>query len=326
MAFIGVDLHTNSFTICRLEADGSEAFETFQLAASDLERFCLSVDADDELAVEATGNTAWFCGEIRPCVGRIVVVNPRQFQVIRKSVKKTDRNDARALAVFLSKDMLPETRLKRAGETELASLAQTRDMLVKSRTKLFNKIHGLFNRHGIKLKKEGFSDKRLRSLEIERFGDVEQVDEVVEEELVGVRVDQLSPRCGLLVQVDQLVQVVHVVDHPELVAGFVHELEGRPFHLGDDLRREELPVLQVLVFEFLLVLLGDALGQLHDPALDGQHLVLQVDLLELLGVVALHLDVEEGLLLHLARHLHVGPLNNLMNALHQELGPLLLLL
>src|SRR6056297_9850 len=176
MAFIGVDLHTNSFTICRLEVDGSEAFETFQLAASDLERFCLSVDAVDEVAVEATGNTAWFCDEIRPCVGRIVVVNPRQFQVIRKSVKKTDRNDARALAVFLSKDMLPETRLKRAGETELASLAQTRDMLVKSRTKVLNKIHGVFNRHGIKLKKAGFSDKRLRGLEIERFSDVEQME------------------------------------------------------------------------------------------------------------------------------------------------------
>ena len=97
-------------------------FETFQLAAADLERFCLSVDADDEVAVEATGNTAWFCDEIRPCVGRIVVVNPRQFQVIRRSVKKTDKNDARALATFLSKDMLPETRLKRArrGGTGLA--------------------------------------------------------------------------------------------------------------------------------------------------------------------------------------------------------------
>ncbi len=32
MAFIGVDLHTNSFTICRLEVDGSEHFETFQLS------------------------------------------------------------------------------------------------------------------------------------------------------------------------------------------------------------------------------------------------------------------------------------------------------
>jgi len=176
MAFIGVDLHTNSFTVCRLEADGAETFETYQLAPADLERFCLGVDADDEVAVEATGNTAWFCGEIRSCVGRIVVVNPRQFQVIRKSVKKTDKNDARALAVFLSRDMLPETRLKRPGEAELASLAQTRDMLVKSRTRVLNKVHGVFNRHGIKLKKEGFSDKKLRGLEIERFGDVEQME------------------------------------------------------------------------------------------------------------------------------------------------------
>ncbi len=133
--FIGVDLHTNSFTICRREADGSEAFATFRLSASDLERFCLSLDADDELAVEATGNTAWFCDEVRPCVrpcvGRIVVVNPRQFTVIRKSVKKTDRNDARALAFFLSKDMLPETRLKSTAEAELSSVVQTRDVLVK---------------------------------------------------------------------------------------------------------------------------------------------------------------------------------------------------
>ena len=34
MAFIGVDLHTNSFTICRLEADGSEAFQTFHFVCA----------------------------------------------------------------------------------------------------------------------------------------------------------------------------------------------------------------------------------------------------------------------------------------------------
>ena len=118
MAFIGVDLHSNSFTICRLQDDGSEVFENFTLSASALEAFCLNLDASDERAVEATGNTAWFCDEIRPCVGRIVVVNPRQFQVIRKSVNKTDRNDARALAFFLSKDMLPETRLRSTAESE----------------------------------------------------------------------------------------------------------------------------------------------------------------------------------------------------------------
>ena len=177
MAHIGVDLHQTSFTICRLGTDGSEGFETYQLCRVNLDRFCLGLDADDEIALEATGNSAWFRGEVISCVGRVVVVNPRQFQVIRKSVKKTDRNDARALATFLSKDMLPETRVKTRAESELASLTQTRDLLVKQRTRLLNKIHALHNRHGIKLKKEGLSSKRrLMSLEIGRFFPLEQVE------------------------------------------------------------------------------------------------------------------------------------------------------
>jgi len=177
MAFIGVDLHQNSFTICRLACDGSETFATYQLCRADLDRFCLGLDADDEIAVEATGNSAWFRDEAAPCVGRVVVVNPRQFQVIRKSVSKTDRNDARALAVFLSKDMLPETRLKSKAESELGSLVHTRDLLVKQRTRLLNKIHALFNRHGVKLKKEGLSSRRrLTALEIGRFSALEQVE------------------------------------------------------------------------------------------------------------------------------------------------------
>ena len=177
MAFIGVDLHTNSFTICRLEQDGSESFETCQLAAADLDRFCRTLDADDEIAVEATGNSAWFREQVIACVGRVVVVNPRQFQVVRKSVNKTDKNDARALAFFLSKDMLPETRAKSVAESELASLAHTRDLLVKQRTRLLNKIHALFNRHGIKIKKESLGSKRaLERLEIGRFSSLEQVE------------------------------------------------------------------------------------------------------------------------------------------------------
>ena len=177
MSFIGVDLHTNTFTICGLDTDGGETFEAYQLAASDLERFCMTLDADDEIALEATGNSAWFREEVASCVGRVVVVNPKQFGVIRKSVKKTDRNDARALAFFLSKDMLPETRVKTVREGELASLTHTRDLLVKQRTRLLNKIHALHTRHGIKLRKESLGSKRrLLALEIERFSALEQVE------------------------------------------------------------------------------------------------------------------------------------------------------
>lgn len=177
MAFIGVDLHSNSFTICRLEVDGSESFETFRLSAADMELFCQSLDAGDEIAVEATGNSAWFCGEVKPCVGRLVVVNARRFEVIRRSVSKTDRNDARALAFFLSKDMLPATRLRSTAEAELGSLVHTRDVLVKQRTMLLNKVHALFTRQGWKLKKEGLaSRKRLAELDLDRFTPLEQIE------------------------------------------------------------------------------------------------------------------------------------------------------
>ena len=200
MAFIGVDLHSKSFTICRLEADGSEAFETHQLAEADIDRFCQSLDADDQVAVEATGNTAWFCDEIRACVGRIVVVNPRKFQVIRKSVSKTDKNDARALAFFLSKDMLPETRLRSATEAELASLVHTRDVLVKQRTMLINKIHAVHLRHGVKLKKERLtSRKRLREMSLSQFTPLEQVE-------LGALCDQAVNLSEILAHLDREIE------------------------------------------------------------------------------------------------------------------------
>ena len=200
MASIGVDLHSNSFTICRLAPGVDESFETYQLSEADIDRFCQSVDAEDEIAVEATGNTAWFCDEIRGCVGRIVVVNPRKFQVIRKSVSKTDRNDARALAFFLSRDMLPETRLRSPAEAELGSLVLTRDLLVKQRTMLINKIHALHVRHGWKLKKEGLaSRKRLREMDLSRFTRLEQVE-------LGALRDQALSLSETLAQLDREVE------------------------------------------------------------------------------------------------------------------------
>ncbi len=188
MSYVGVDLHQNSITVCRREADGAESFKTLTLSAADLERFCLSLDADDEVAIEATGNSAWFSDQVLSCVGRVVVVNPAQFKVIRKSVKKTDRNDAAALALFLAKDMLPETRCKTQGEAELASLTQTRDLLVKQRTRLLKKLHALHVRKGIKLKKESLGSKRgLGAIDLGLFSVCEGIEiEVLREQALSL--------------------------------------------------------------------------------------------------------------------------------------------
>lgn len=93
------------------------------------------------------------------------MVNPSQFAVVRKSVKKTDRHDARALAQFLSKEMLPEARLKSQRASEINSLATTRDKLVQLRTTLVNKLHALLRARGIASRKSQFlSKKGLRAV------------------------------------------------------------------------------------------------------------------------------------------------------------------
>ncbi len=166
--FMGIDLHRNRFTCCvRLES-GRTYLSEYRL--EQLDRFTAKLRPSDEVAVEMTGNTRYFHDAVAPHVARIVVVNPLQFKVVSESVKKTDHNDAQALALFLAKDLLPEVRMKDKTRAEIASLTQTRQTLVELRTRLKNKINNIFSAHGINLAKEALSsEKALEAVLAQRF-------------------------------------------------------------------------------------------------------------------------------------------------------------
>jgi transposase len=175
MRSIGVDLHSNQITVCYLTTSGQETHRTFALKA--LADFQKTLRRSDRLAVEATGNTRWFVAQIKERVAEVVIVNPSQFEVIRKSVKKTDRHDARALALFLSKELLPEARLKDERAAEINSLAATRDKLVKLRTTLVNKLHALHRGRGVASRKSQFlSAKGLQGVLEREWGETTRVE------------------------------------------------------------------------------------------------------------------------------------------------------
>lgn len=157
MRHIGVDLHKNNFQVCYLDHP-SKRFSNYSIYH--LEEFKKSLNKTDQIAVESTGNTRYFISHIKDSVGRVVVVNPRQFKVISESVKKTDKQDAEQLAIFLSKDMLAEVRMKDEKRSQLKSMANTRDRLVKLRTALKNKVHNILNAHGIITPREAFSSNK----------------------------------------------------------------------------------------------------------------------------------------------------------------------
>lgn len=182
--FIGVDLHKNMFTVCYLDPEGKDRIQEFKIKY--LERFARTLQPDDEVAVEATGNSRHFCEKIVERVSQVVQVDPGQFKVISSSHKKTDKRDAYLLALHLSLGRLPASRIMSKERARIKSLAATRDKLVKLRTTLKNKIHSILNANGIVTKKESLtSPKGLEAVLKYDLHDLTQVE-------LSILVDQIK--------------------------------------------------------------------------------------------------------------------------------------
>lgn len=170
--FIGVDLHKNKFTVCYLRKDGRYDLKDFKVSGKEIKVFKSSLSKEDEVAVESTGNTNYFVRELEGLVKAVRIINPTQFKIISSSVKKTDENDALVIARYLSKDLIPEVRMRSREESQISSLIGTRDKFIKLRTALKNKIHNILNANGIVTKREIFgSEKGLEkvlAMKIER--------------------------------------------------------------------------------------------------------------------------------------------------------------
>jgi transposase len=173
--YFGIDLHRNGFRCCLRLENGRSYLSQWRL--DDLPRFVKKLRASDELAMEITGNARLLYEAVAPQVARVVVVDTHQFRVISRSVKKTDSNDARLLALYLSKDLLPEVRMKGKEHGQLASLTQTRDTLVKLRTALKNKTNNILSARGMNLPKEALSsEKRLNEVLALPFDPLVQIE------------------------------------------------------------------------------------------------------------------------------------------------------
>ena len=141
--YIGIDLHRNPLTRCApfgeradvLEGGSWRSGEVRQEAAAN--RRSGRGDYRQHQIVFRRGGRA--CGAGGGGEHESISCNPRQ------SVKKTDANDARLLSLYLSKNLLPEVRMKDKEQAQLASLTQTRDTLVKQRSALKNKVNNILS-------------------------------------------------------------------------------------------------------------------------------------------------------------------------------------
>jgi len=166
---IGVDLHKTQFTVCVLSEDrkvnesglyptSKYGYEAFLSKMTGL----MSKGYEITAAVESTGNTRYFANQLLKEGIVVKVVNTMKFKVVTESVKKTDKRDARTLAEFLEKDMLPESILCSQESEEIRRIIKSRSILVKALVSLKNQVHGLLMGYGIESKRGQLQSKKER--------------------------------------------------------------------------------------------------------------------------------------------------------------------
>lgn len=141
--FVGCDVHKKQVTICILDAEGRVVTRLRVPCTREalLKLAQQQLQADDQLALEATTNT-WEVVEIlEPFVARLVVSNPLRTRAIAFAKIKTDKIDARVLAELLRAGYLPEVWQPDTVTRRLRGLTHRRAALVADRTALKNRIH-----------------------------------------------------------------------------------------------------------------------------------------------------------------------------------------
>jgi transposase len=112
-----------------------------------LRSWASGLQQNDEVALEATGNSDAIDNLLTPLVGRVVVSNPSKTRAIAEAKVKTDKVDARILAQLLAADFLPPMWLPDEGTRSLRRQVMRRAHIVPQRTRLKNRVHAILARN-----------------------------------------------------------------------------------------------------------------------------------------------------------------------------------
>ena len=145
MRVIGMDVHRSFAATAVLEDGRLLKGERVELRHDRLLAWAGSLRPDDEVVLEATGNTAAIVRLVAPHVGRVVIANPVQVRAIAWAKVKTDQIDAATLAKLHASGFLPEVWAPDEDTQALRRRVAERAQLVSHLTRLKNRVHAVLH-------------------------------------------------------------------------------------------------------------------------------------------------------------------------------------
>lgn len=175
MNYVGVDLHKKVITACVMDANRKIVREA-KLYPDEPDRIVEFFEGLGEYKVvlEATASYYWFVELLEPTAEEVVLANPAKMRVIAESTKKTDKLDARILAEFLARDMVPRAYMPTPRQRQHRALVRHRKYLRERATAVKCKIRHVLADHNAD-RRDLFSAagraylKSLKLNEVDRF-------------------------------------------------------------------------------------------------------------------------------------------------------------
>jgi transposase len=163
MRIIALDVHRSFAQMAILENGVIRDAGKVDLERSRLLHFAKSLKPDDEIVLEATGNTSAIVRLLSPFVARVVIANPNQVRAIAWAKVKTDKIDARVLAKLHVSGFLPEVWMPDEETEARRRVSAERTQLVAQMTRLKNRIHSILHAHLIPPYQGSLFSKRGRA-------------------------------------------------------------------------------------------------------------------------------------------------------------------
>jgi transposase len=135
MRVIGLDVHRSFAQVAELKDGVLRQRGRVDLVRHKVLEFARTLSPDDEVVLEATGNTMAIVRLIKPYARRVVIANPLQVRVIADAKVKTDRIDATVLARLHAAGFLPEVWQPDEATERLRRLVARRAGIVKGMTR-----------------------------------------------------------------------------------------------------------------------------------------------------------------------------------------------
>jgi transposase len=150
--FIGCDAH-KKFSVFVAVNEKGHAGEALRVAHDrELYReFLRRLPAHSAIAVEATGSYSWLVDEMEQLGHRPKLCNPLEAKRRMGLTNKTDKLDAKGLAILLRNGTLPEVWIPPSELRDQRELLRLRIFLVRMRTRVKNRIHATLGRHNIQV-------------------------------------------------------------------------------------------------------------------------------------------------------------------------------